>query len=280
MTGYETWEVSPGGWRRLFPPAGAVWVLVLQAVTGGRWLPDGLPGALPRPMWTLLGGLAAWGAAGFAASALGTVVERVRLARGDRVAAWLVRARQRRWDRLDRLARAAEPDTAGEQAHSDAARSAARHARRRWAVSPQRPIAATWAADRWARLDDRIRGAYGLAVAVTWPRLWLLVPEPVRAELRAAAAGWHAACVWGGWAALFGLLGLLRWPVLGVAVALAAWSWAAGRRCLAYRADLIESAYDLHGTELARQLRVALPASGRLDALRGQEVTVRLGKGS
>jgi hypothetical protein len=42
--------------------------------------------------------------------------------------------------------------------------------------------------DRVAALETRVRNEYELDFPAAWPRLWLVIPEPSRAELRADLA--------------------------------------------------------------------------------------------
>ncbi len=258
----STWDFGPEQWRRLFTPAGAGWILC--AVTGFGY-------ALRLEPVTVLSAFAGWGAVGAAALAGAAVVERGWLAAWPRAGGALVRARQRRWENWrSRAAQIAPQDRA----------AAAVFLRRSSAICPVRPIAATWTADRWAALDSRVFGAYGLDLASSWPRLWPLLPPPSRADLEKACAAWHRSCRWMSWAALYAVLAVAWPPAAAIAAPLALVAWAGGRAAIARQADLIESAYDLYAPRLARLLFVPLPPPGRLDVTRGLEITARLRKGS
>jgi hypothetical protein len=47
-----------------------------------------------------------------------------------------------------------------------------------------RPVHPTWMADRLAAAGSRVYHQYGLDLEFTWPRLWLLLPELTRTEVR------------------------------------------------------------------------------------------------
>lgn len=188
--------------------------------------------------------LAAAALAGQLASALGAAVERLWTLPGDRgLARALTRRRQRRWLRADRQRIEAETRTA--LAHALA---------RRDAVSREPPQRPTWIGDRFHSVDERVHRAYDLDLAPTWPRLWLVVPESVRAELGTARDAYGAAARTAGWAVLYLLLVVWWWPALPVAAVLATVAWVRGREAAAVLADLAEATVDLHGSLLARNL--------------------------
>ncbi|MFD5819372.1 hypothetical protein [Streptomyces sp. NPDC127038] len=125
-------------------------------------------------------------------------------------------------------------------------------------AEPQRP---TMTGDRFAGTGTRLRNQYGIDLASSWTRLWLVLPDTVQAELRASRAGFGAAVEGTTWAACYFALGLCWWPaaLIGLTVGLLAWS--RGRRAAVLHAQLVESAADLHLKTLAAEFGLASTAS-------------------
>ncbi|MFE2972282.1 hypothetical protein ACFXKC_53835 [Streptomyces sp. NPDC059340] len=190
------------------------------------------------------GVLAAATLAGMCARASAVVVERLWTSRGDRwPARLLVRRRVHRWQRAD-----AACEAAGTRAEL------ARAIERREAIALVRPRQPTWIGDRLHAVDQRVYDAYGLELGAAWPRLWLTVPDAVRAELLSAREAYGAAFGLAGWAALYLLLGAWWWPALSAAAVVAATAWIRGRSATAVFADLVEATVDLHAITLAQEL--------------------------
>jgi hypothetical protein len=192
----------------------------------------------------------------------------------SRVAGWRTRARRRRWHELvaARLARQEEhPPRArtGEQ-QQEIDRAAAR-VNRIALAEPGRP---TWMGDRVHAVEQISRDRYGLDLTFAWPRLWLVLPDNVRAEITAAHGQFAAAVVTGAWALPYLVLGVV-WPVvLPVAVAVAVTGWSRARAAMSALTELAEAAIDLHGRALAAALGVAEDgASGPLTPAEGDQVT-------
>ncbi|MGO4456639.1 hypothetical protein AB4039_04825 [Streptomyces sp. M-16] len=122
--------------------------------------------------------------------------------------------------------------------------------------SPARP---TYTGDRFAGVESRLRGQYGIDLAACWPGLWLVLPEEVRAELRSTRARFDAEVAGSVWAGCYLVLGCFWWPaaVGGVAAGLVAWR--RGRRAAAVHAGLVEAAVDVHLRKLAEEVGIALP---------------------
>ena len=64
----------------------------------------------------------------------------------------------------------------------------------------------------------RVSKMYGLDLASAWPRLWLIVPATVRAELGAAYAEFSGAARLTAWAILYLVLSIWWWPAIPIAV--------------------------------------------------------------
>ncbi|MEU0884326.1 hypothetical protein ABZ345_37525 [Lentzea sp. NPDC005914] len=102
--------------------------------------------------------------------------------------------------------------------------------------------------DRFAERANRIAMAIDLAFG--WSRLWLVLPDTVRAEITAAEAA-------------FGVTG-----------------WAKGRHAIAELTALSEAAVDLHGRTLARALGVGdQEETGVLTIEQGRAITALVRKG-
>ncbi|KES08879.1 vegetative cell wall protein gp1 [Streptomyces toyocaensis] len=199
-------------------------------------------------------------AASLAAQFLGSGIERCWLRFGrDPLSRARTARRAHRWRQKDaKLTRAIEhahrvgagPGDAGTSANDALARvQALTEARDRIALrEPARP---TWYGDRMQAAADRVEAAYGVNLAVLWPRLWLILPEPAVRRLQSARDSFTAAARLAAWA---------------VGCASVARSRArTALEALAELAELIEAAVDVHGRELATRIGLMSPdAPGRL----------------
>lgn len=180
----------------------------------------------------------------------------------------LVRRRARRW--ADNQARVEETVAGGGDP--------SRFARRRNAISLAPPSRPTWMGDRIAGADVRVFAEYSLDLTACWPRLWLVLPEETRGELRSASTALDAATVLAGWAVLYLLASALWWPSAVVGVIVYATAWYRGRRTSAALADLLESAADLHGGALC--VALGLGPAATLTPELGAAITARCRKGA
>jgi hypothetical protein len=225
----------------------------------------------------LVGLLAASAGLGLAATALGVVVERLWLATRPR---WVADRRRRRWDGAHEefnraLVEAARAErTAGPNATA-AARARELNARRnRISLAP--PTHPFWLGDRIAAVDTRVWETYRLDLAAAWPRLWLTLPEDVRAQISAARATLAAATRLIAWAICYLAVGAVWWPSAVVGLVTAATAWRRARVAGVAFAELAESAVDLHGRGLAESL--GIPCQGTLTKDVGAEITTLLRK--
>ncbi|GAA4081224.1 hypothetical protein [Nonomuraea soli] len=158
-------------------------------------------------------------------------------------------------------------------AGADGVRAAMAARERVGIVEPSHP---TWIGDRLTAPAVRVNARYGLDLDSAWPRLWLIVPDAVRAELTSANDAFMAAARLVGWMVLYAALGLVWWPSAAIAVVLAAAAWMQARAAVATLADLTEATVDLYGADLAEHLGIA--NQGRLDRDTGFAVTAALRK--
>ncbi|WP_326798096.1 hypothetical protein OG946_24145 [Streptomyces sp. NBC_01808] len=201
--------------------------------------------------------LLAAGAAGLAAGALGGVFQRLWGAAGTGpVLSWVLRRRRAR--RLRRIERARRSIARAGLHHGRGARLLLSHAgyaaRRRKVPEPVRP---TRIGDVFHGVAVRVRRRYALDLEPTWPRLWALLPETLRADLVAARQAYDAAARLAGWALLYAALALLWWPAAPIAAAVLATAVVRARDAASLLAVLVESSVDLHLTDLAERLGVS-----------------------
>ncbi|MFE2014493.1 hypothetical protein [Streptomyces sp. NPDC059491] len=237
------------------------------------------------------------------AAALGTGIERLWL--GD----WpgplrpagraLTRRRVRRWRAADvryrqaltaRALRAAaaedaalgplgppgEPDEPADPADPDGEDTVALNARRNL-IALTRPARPTWMGDRLISVDARVHGAYRIDLTTAWPRLWLLLPDTALAEIRTSRTALTAAARRAGWGSLYVLPALCWWPAALVVAVVWYSAWRQGRFAVHEFAELVESAVDLHGRDLATAL--GIPCDERLTPAEGLQITRALRKG-
>lgn len=229
---------------------------------------------------TVIALLLASSAAGLAAFSAGCLIQRLWLGQWPvwttMLATSLTNRRQRRWESAQQRFSAAHDrirDGCDDQASLD--RTA--DARNQIAlVKPSRP---TWIGDRIVAVDRRVYIEYELDLASAWPRLWLVIPDSTRAELRAAGEGFNTTATLGGWGFLYMLAGLLWWPAAIIGLITYATAWRRGRAAISLLADLAEATVDLHGLTLAHALGFR-SETGRLTSELGNDITACLRKGT
>jgi hypothetical protein len=202
--------------------------------------------------------------AGLAAAAGGRFIEALWTMQGEHPpASWLAAWRRTRSQRYKRIA-----DTSTDPA---VARRAMAKADRICLVEAACP---TWIGDRLRAGHIRVLKTYGLDLTVTWPRLWLILPDAVRTELGAGRDAFGAAARLTGWAVMYLPLAIWWWPAAVAAAVTGATAIAKGRFAAENFAALIESAVDLYGAELADKLR----AGERLVPAEGAPLSIRMRK--
>lgn len=204
------------------------------------------------------GVLIAAAGAGVTAAGITAVIRGIRPAAARSAPARHLRAvRLQRWERARRSAERLEVDalrTANGSATIGPEIAAARA--RQYAVSLEAPEHPTWVGDRLRANVIRINRAYGLDVNRAWPRLWFVLPEPVRADITAAQGSYTMAEMLAGWAVLYAVLSLVWGPALVIAAVVLAVSCVQARSATEVLCQLAEAAVDLYGPVLAEQLRV------------------------
>ena len=99
-----------------------------------------------------------------------------------------------------------------------------------------------------------MRHQYGADLASWWPRLWLVVDDPTRSELRAARSVFDTAAMQAGWAVGYLMLAVMWWPSALIAAGVWGVAWLRGRAAIRTYVQLVEAAVDVHKADLARRL--------------------------
>jgi hypothetical protein len=157
----------------------------------------------------------------------------------------LVERRRRRWDAADDAAGTVDQDT---QFHRAAAR--------RNAIALARPSRPTWMGDQLAAVEARLHHQYGADLESWWPRLWLVVDDSTRNELRAARSAFDAAALHASWAVGYLVVAIAWWPAAVIAAGVWTTGWLRGRAAVRTYATLVESAVDVNKAALARRLEL------------------------
>ncbi|MET9248046.1 hypothetical protein [Nonomuraea sp. NPDC003709] len=215
---------------------------------------------------------------GILASGAASVVELVWAGLWPRPLAWCERVlfrRNARWLRATRLYEAEVIKNTADQDLSARDRYAARRNR----IALAEPTRSTWIGDQYNATETRIRTEYSMDLPSVWPRLWMVIPEEARAELRSARATFDSATSLAGWGVCYLLVGALWWPAALAGILVLAAGWRRGRLAGRLLAFLIESTVDLYGYTLAEQLGLA-SNDRRFTRSMGESITVMMRKGA
>jgi hypothetical protein len=129
--------------------------------------------------------------------------------------------------------------------------------------------------------EARIASHYGLDPIISWPRLWLVLPDAARKEVMATRASLYLAVQATICGAAFVLLAAWAWWAAPVGVAVAVWAYHGQALAAAARySDIVESCYDLHRGLLYEALRWPVPSSPEDELSQGVQVTAYLRSGS
>ncbi|GAB2901211.1 hypothetical protein [Streptomyces mayteni] len=216
--------------------------------------------------------LAAGAAAGIAARALGSFVERLWLAAEWRswprplraLAERRVRERQRRWSGAHETWRRLRTEAARARALGQRLPAAERHAARRAMerVAPEYPDRPTWSGDRVHAAAVRVARDQRLDLATAWPHLWLLLPDDSRGQLTTARQDLGRATALAAWALLYLPIATWWWPAALISIGLASTAWWRTHTAASDYAALLEAAVRLYTIDLAQ--RLGLDVTGRL----------------
>src|SRR6185312_6234451 len=117
---------------------------------------------------------------------------------------------------------------------------------RRMAGPAERPERPTTMAERFRGTAIRMRDLYSLDLDLAWPRLWTLLPDPLRDDVSRAGAAYAASARLAAWGLLYLLLVVVWWPAFFIAAVLCATATVRARTSAGLLAELVETAVDLH----------------------------------
>ncbi|MFE0510712.1 hypothetical protein [Streptomyces sp. NPDC058964] len=228
--------------------------------------------------------LAAAAGVGFVVQAMAGVTRCVWLGQWPRllgpVALTRTARRRARWHRLVEERRTLERVSPGTRTREqqDLIDTVADRLTRLAMAEPGRP---TWMGDRIHAVESIAYHRYGLDLTYGWARLWLVLPDPARAELIAAHSAFAAAVATGTWAVPYLLLTVVWWPAVLVAAGIGLTGWVRARTAVADFTTLTEAVLDLHGRTLAAALGVGDPTeeTGPLTIGEGERITDLVRKG-
>ena len=115
---------------------------------------------------------------------------------------------------------------------------------------------------------------YGLEAIVCWPRLWLLLPDPVKLDLSTARSDLNAAVRLWIWSILFTLCGGLHWiaiPVSPIVATLVYYLWILP--AAQTYGILIDATFDTQRHLLYKALRFPLPETPQTETQQGRQLT-------
>jgi hypothetical protein len=171
----------------------------------------------------------------------------------------LVKKRRQQWNNADEAYRdyqkessAAAPGAGGERGNREEQLAILADKRNRIALA--RPVRPTWMGDRIAAASSRIHGQYSLSLDFVWPRLWLILPDLVRSEIKDARDSFDRSATLQGWGLLYIALGIEWWPAAIAGLFTTVLAWRRGRASIGVLADLVESAFDLYTSNLVTSL--------------------------
>ena len=179
----------------------------------------------------------------------------------DAVVRHIVKERREDWQDADKAYRdyqklpAPAPGAGGDN-NADAERNEqlAELADKRNRIALAPPVRPTWIGDRIAAVYSRVHNQYALSLDFAWPRLWLILPDLVRTEVKDARDSFDRAAFLQGWGLLYMVLGIEWWPAAAAGLFIVVLAWRKGRASMDTLADLIESAFDLYASALVASL--------------------------
>lgn len=148
------------------------------------------------------------------------------------------------------------------------------------ALPPEEQMMPTALGNLLRAVEVRPGRRYGLDAVITWPRLWLLLPDTTREELAASRGRLDTAGRGVLWALATIVWGALVWWIAPVAVAVAVAVYRGGvLPAASVHGDLVEAAYDVHRSALYEALRLPLPDGPAGEPAAGHALTAYLWEG-
>lgn len=192
----------------------------------------------------------------------------------ERLADSRIKRRQHRWKELYRERAALEMVHPAQDRTTEQQRRIDRVAGRTNQIAMAEPGSPTWMGDRIHALTQVAIDRYGLDLTFGWPRLWLVLPGSVRAEINTAQRGFGTAVFIVSWSVPYFALSVLWWPAAVAGLVIAAAGRSRARAKITNLTEQVEAALDVHGRSLAIVLGVAKATStGPLTAEEGRRIT-------
>lgn len=136
-------------------------------------------------------------------------------------------------------------------------------------------------------LGNRLRAAetwphakYGLDATISWPRLWLLLPEEARQDLTQTRAALDSNVRLIAWSTLFLMWTFWAWWAVPISLLAIFLTYRATVNTAEAYGDLLESVFDVYRTSLYNALRWPLPKTPKEERGVGSQVTEYLWRGS
>jgi hypothetical protein len=174
-----------------------------------------------------------------------------------------VTKRRDEWKKADDAYRTYQESAAAPGANAERSAQLAILADKRNQIALARPVRPTWIGDRIAAASSRVHGQYSLSLDFAWPRLWLILPDLVRTEIKDTRDSFDRAATLQGWGLLYIAVGIEWWPATAAGLFTASLAWRRGRASIAALADLVESAFDLYASDLVTSLGFTRAADQR-----------------
>ena len=127
--------------------------------------------------------------------------------------------------------------------------------------------------------ESRPADFYGLDAVRCWPRLWLVLPDAIKAELGAARADLDAAATWWVWAVLIAVWAFLTPWALLIAAAAVLLAYSALLAAATRFGELLGATFDLHRGLLYDALGWPRPSRPDEERARGEALTQALVRG-
>jgi hypothetical protein len=120
---------------------------------------------------------------------------------------------------------------------------------------------------------------YGLAAALMWSRLWLILPDDVRKEVAAAQHAFNLRIRGCAWSLAIGLLGFIAPLFFAISLITTLWSYRQAVAAGSAFGQVVSAAYDLHARDLVRGFGMEPAPGDVLDPSIGRALTLFVRRG-
>jgi hypothetical protein len=121
---------------------------------------------------------------------------------------------------------------------------------------------------------------YEIDSVLIWPRLWLLLPESARAEVRDSRAALDADAGLFLWGAMFIVWGNWNWIAVPIGLLVCLFSYTSMIADARTYGEIVESVFDLYRMKIYEALRLPLPATPADEREKGKQLTQYVLRGS